>query len=191
MVTTSFDDSLEAALRDAGEPFQVVSYVAHGRDSGRFLHTAADGSTRIVNEPNADAAITTGETPVILKIHGCVDRTPGREWESFVVSEDDYIDYLAGVEPSSAVPVTLAAKLRRSHFLFLGYGVLDWNLRVFLRRMWGDERVAYRSWAVQPDPAPLALDFWRHRNVEVFDVPLDEYVGELAKHTTDLARAAT
>lgn len=190
IVTTRYDDALEAALQEAGEQFDVVSYLAHGRDRGRFLHTTADGTTRIVEEPNADAGISTDLRPVILKIHGRVDRTPGREWESFVVSEDDYIDYLANVEPASAVPVTLAAKLRRSHFLFLGYGVLDWNVRVFLRRMWGDERVTYRSWAVQPDPAPLARDFWRHRDVEVLDLSLDEYVSELEKHVEDLARAA-
>jgi hypothetical protein len=190
IVTTRYDDALEAALREAGEEFDVVSYLAHGRDRGRFLHTPADGVTRVVEEPNADAGIRPDLRPVILKVHGRVDRTPGREWESFVVSEDDYIDYLANVEPASAVPVTLAAKLRRSHFLFLGYGVLDWNVRVFLRRMWGDERVTYRSWAVQPDPAPLARDFWRHRDVQVVDLPLDEYVGELEKHLEDLARAA-
>ena len=35
------------------------------------------------------------ERTVILKIHGGVDPAPDREWDSFVVSEDDYIDYLA------------------------------------------------------------------------------------------------
>ena len=42
----------------------------------------------------------------------------------------------------------LAARLRRSHLLFLGYAVDDWSLRVFLRRVWGHDRLAYRSWAV-------------------------------------------
>ena len=35
------------------------------------------------------------------------------------------------------MPVQLAARLRRSHLLFLGYAVDDWSLRVFLRRVWG------------------------------------------------------
>ena len=42
----------------------------------------------------------------------------------------------------------LAARLRRSHFLFLGYALDDWSLRVFLRRLWGERAVGYRSWAV-------------------------------------------
>ena len=76
---------------------------------------------------------------MLLKIHGHVDRGATRERESFVVSEDDHIDYLAR-RPAGAVPVQLAARLRRSHLLFLGYGLHDWSLRVFLHRVWGDDR---------------------------------------------------
>ena len=191
IVTTSYDETLEASLREAGEKYDVVSYIAHGPDRGKFVHVPADGLPRVVQEPNADTAITTDRVPVILKIHGRVDRGPTRQWESFVVSEDDYIDFLAGVEPGNAIPVTLAAKLRRSHFLFLGYGVVDWNLRVFLRRMWCDERIAYRSWAVQQDPAPLARDFWRHRDVAVVERPLDDYMSALSRYTHELAKASS
>ena len=74
---------------------------------------------------------------MILKLHGGVDPGPERAWESFVVTEDDYIDYLPQSELAAAVPVGLAARLRRSHFLFLGYGMRDWNLRLVLNRLWG------------------------------------------------------
>ena len=55
------------------------------------------------------------------------------------------------------MPVQLAARLRRSHLLFLGYSVDDWSLRVFLRRVWGGDRLAYRSWAVQPHRSTLRV----------------------------------
>ena len=180
VVTTSYDDGLESALREAQEDVDVVTYVAQGPHRGKFVHTSVDG-TRVVDDPNADTSVRTGHVPVVLKIHGCVDRRPAREWESFVVSEDDYIDYLANGDASTAFPVTLAARLRHSHFLFLAYGVVDWNLRVFLRRMWGDARVDYRSWAVQPEPGALERDFWRHRNVDVVNVGVEEYVAALEK----------
>ena len=102
--------------------------------------------------------------------------------ESFVVTEDDYIDYLAYGDVGSAVPVALAAKLRRSHFLFLGYGMRDWNLRLVLGRIWGAEGVSYRSWAVQPDPKPLERQFWRARDIDLLEVPLDDYVGALGRY---------
>ena len=56
---------------------------------------------------------------ILLNLHGAVDRLPEREWESFVITEDDYIDYLGRSDVASSVPVALAARLRRSHFLFL------------------------------------------------------------------------
>jgi DNA-binding SARP family transcriptional activator len=192
IVTTNFDEALERAFRAEGEPFDVVSYIASGRDRGKFLHRAPDGTATVVDVPNAYAELVPEERTVILKIHGQADPSPGREWDSFVVSEDDYISYLARGEMAAVVPVTLAAKLRRSHFLFLGYGLREWNLRVFLQRVWGDERVAYRSWAVQPDPSPIEIQFWRARGVDVFDVPLEEYVAELGRRLApELAEAVS
>src|SRR6185295_12946212 len=109
------------------------------------------------------------------------DLTPERAWESFVVTEDDYIDYLAQSDLGNALPVGLGAKLRRSHFLFLGYSMTDWNLRVVLNRLWGDEGLTYRSWAVDPEPKPLEREFWRARDVDVLELPLDAYVDSLAR----------
>ena len=47
-----------------------------------------------------------------------------------------YIDYLSRSPIESLVPVQILDKLRDSHCLFLGYTVRDWNLRVFLKRIW-------------------------------------------------------
>lgn len=181
IVTTSYDESLETAFREVDEEFDVVVYLAAGRNRGKFLHLAPDGSVRVVDVPNAYGELSLDRRTVIVKIHGQVDRRPERAWESFVVSEDDYIGYLAQAEISNIVPVTLAAKLRRSHFLFLGYALREWNLRVFLHRIWADEKVGYRSWAVVPQADPLERDFWRQRDVDMFDVPLDEYLAELKR----------
>ena len=185
IVTTALDTAVERAFAEAGEELDVVSYIAGGRDRGRFLHTAPDGSAVVVEEPNAYAALSLDVRTVLLKVHGGVDRLPARERESFAVSEDDHIDYLA--ETAGTIPVTLAARLRRSHLLFLGYGVDDWSLRVFLRRVWGQDRLAYRSWAVQPVAVQVARELWRQRDVDAYDCPLDEYAGRLAGRTRELA----
>ena len=188
LVTTSYDLALEAAFLEAGEEFDVVSYIAAGQQRGKFCHIRPDGSGRVVDLPNTYATeISLEERTVILKLHGQVDRGPDREWESFVVTEDDYIDYLSRSDVAAAVPVGLAAKLRRSHFLFLGYTMADWNLRVILNRLWSDQPLSYRSWAVQPEAKPFEREFWRRRDVDVHEVALDRYVETLAGHTAGLA----
>jgi DNA-binding SARP family transcriptional activator len=183
LVTTSYDLALESAFLEAGEEFDVVSYVATGPQRGKFCHIGPDGSGRIIDLPNTYATELSLEArTVILKLHGQVDRGPARQWESFVVTEDDYIDYLAKSDVAGAVPVGLAAKLRRSHFLFLGYTMADWNLRVILNRLWSDQPLSYRSWAVQPDTKPLEREFWRRRDVDVHELPLDRYIETLARY---------
>jgi DNA-binding SARP family transcriptional activator len=191
LVTTSYDLALEAAFLEAGEEFDAVSYIAAGPQRGKFCHLRPDGTGRVVDLPNTYATeLSLDERTVILKLHGQVDRGPEREWESFVITEDDYIDYLSRSDVAAAVPVGLAAKLRRSHFLFLGYTMADWNLRVVLNRLWSDHPLSYRSWAVQPDAKPLEREFWRRRDVDVQELPLQGYIELLAAHAGIAAEAA-
>jgi DNA-binding SARP family transcriptional activator len=183
IVTTSYDLALERAFLDAGEEFDVVSYLAAGRNRGKFCHVAPDGTGTLIEVPNTYATeLSLERRTIILKLHGQVGRgADDREWESFVVTEDDYIEYLAQSEVASVVPVALGAKLRRSHFLFLGYTMADWNLRLLLHRLWGDQPLSYRSWAVQPEPMPLEREFWRRRDVDVLEIPLERYITALAQ----------
>jgi DNA-binding SARP family transcriptional activator len=190
IVSTGLDTGVERAFEAAGEELDVVVYVSAGRERGKFLHLAPDGAAIVVTEPNAYTGLAFDRRPVLLKIHGHVDRGGTRQWESFAVSEDDHIDYLVGGD-AAALPVQLAARLRRSHLLFLGYGVDDWSLRVFLRRVWGADRLAYRSWAVQPGTDPIARELWRERGVEVYEIALDTYAEELTRLTAALAEDAS
>ncbi len=190
LVTTNYDLALERALLEEGEEFDVVSYLAVGRHRGAFLHLAPDGSARVIDVANEYGELAPDRRTVILKVHGQVDRRPDREWESFVVSEDDYIDYLAQTDLASLVPVTLTARLRRSHFLFLGYAPHEWTFRVFLHRVWGGQKVSYRSWAVEPRPDPLAREFWRHVAVDMLDAPLGQYIDELGHRMLSVGAAA-
>ena len=81
--------------------------------------------------------------------------------------------------------MTLAVRLRRSHLLFLGYGLLDWTLRVFLNRLWSDGQADYRSWAVQPSAGVIEGEFWRKRGVEPSSHALDEFVSQMRTRATE------
>jgi hypothetical protein len=188
-VTTGYGRAPERAFEEAGEEADIVSYVSVGPDRGKFVHRSADGSETMVSVPNTYADLSLAERPVILKIHGEVDVGPGRERESFVVSEDDYIGYLAQTELANVVPVTLAAKLRRSHLLFVAYPVVEWSLRVFLHRVFGDEAISYRSWAVLPGAQPIQREFWRQRGVDLYDISLEDFVADLERRLGEVVSA--
>jgi transcriptional regulator with XRE-family HTH domain len=178
VVTTNYDDTLERAFAQAEEPFDLVVYAAEGELRGKFWHQLPDGRARLIDRPNKYLGLPLDERTVILKIYGAVDRADA-EQDSFVISEDDYLDFLTRADISNLVPVTLAARLRKSHYLFLGYSLRDWNLRVILQRLWGEQRLVYKSWAVQVHPDVLDWEFWRKRDVDLLGISLDEYVGQL------------
>jgi DNA-binding SARP family transcriptional activator len=175
LVTTAFDLALENALADAHEEFDTVAYVASGPHRGGFCHVTPDGTVSAIERPNA--YVLQGTT-VVLHLHGRIDATDARAWESFAVTEDDFIHY---GDAASRLPVTLAARLRRSHLLLLGYTLSDWTLRVVLERLFGEEPLPYRSWAVHAAPDPVEREFWRRRDVTVVDLAPATYTAELER----------
>jgi hypothetical protein len=145
---------------------------------------------------------------VILKIHGAVDRGAG-ENDSFVITENNYIDYLTRTDVRRLIPRGLAAKLRSSSILFLGYSLRDWNLRAIFHRIWQEEKLGWKSWAIRrplpPLPEELAGDpsapelhrqreleseleeaFWDERGVDIFDVDLAAYTAALRQAALEL-----
>ncbi len=75
---------------------------------------------------------------------------------------------------NSAIPACFDEAFRRSHFLFLGYGLKDWNLRVILHKVWQEwPRRRYASWAIQHRAEPLEREFWARRDLTIFEMPID------------------
>jgi hypothetical protein len=54
IVTTNYDDLLERAFASAGEPFDLVTYVARDKNRGKFLHQfpAPDSGVHLIERPN-------------------------------------------------------------------------------------------------------------------------------------------
>jgi len=188
IVTTGFGQHVELAFEEAGEELDVVTFVASGPDRGRFLHAAPGAEARIVDVPNAYAELSLERRTVLLRLRGIADRSPERIRESFVVTEDDHIDYPGPSELDGAIPVTLSAKLRRSHLLFLGYDLADWNLRLVVSRLRAGRALPYASWAVREGPSPLELAFWRRLDVQAIDVEQSAFAGLLAARLEGGAR---
>jgi DNA-binding SARP family transcriptional activator len=177
LVTTGYELALERALEAADEPYDTVCYLASGQMRGSFCHIAPSGAATVIERPNAYVGgLGLDERTVLLHLQGRIDRSSERAWESFAVTEDDFIHY---GDVARRLPVALAARLRRTHLLLLGYTLSTWTLRVVLERLWGAEPLPYRSWSVHAGPQPLEREFWRRRDVEVIDMAPAAYVAEL------------
>jgi hypothetical protein len=192
VVTTNYDATLERAFDAVHEPHDVVVFVATGEHNGRFVHVPwwdpeGHGPTPItmpneyVELPIDDLGVL--ERTVIVKLHGGgVDLRPTGPnlRDNFVITEDDYIGYLTQSPISSLVPLQILNKLRESHVLFLGYRMRDWTLRVFLQRIWGEQRIGARSWAVE-DPGVDAVDreLWDQFGAHVVEQTVLDFLNEV------------
>lgn len=189
IVTTNYDNLLERAFDEAGEKYHLVTYIAEGQHRGKFRHTN-DGQSRIVEVPNQYHDVAPGARTVILKIHGGFPRPlagddPSSrvmgELPGYVITEDHYIDYLTRTELSNLVPVRLVQHLSMCRFLFLGYGLRDWNLRVILHRISSAIALSYTSWAIQKAPSALDRKFWSRRNIDILEIDIEEYLDGLRR----------
>jgi len=187
IVTTNYDDVLERAFNLAEEPFHLLTYVAERKWQGKFLHWPAGQKEgmAVIEKPNEYKGLSGDELPVILKIHGAVNRAMSN-LDSFVITEDDYIDYLTRIDLGSLLPAPLPAKFQQSQFLFLGYSLSDWNMKAILHRIWRDRQRSARSWAVQLNPAEMDQKFWSRRDVDIINVDLKEYIDLLSERLRNM-----
>jgi hypothetical protein len=192
IVTTTYDNVLERAFQTAGEPFDLVSYAVEGPCRGKFVHYPPGDEARMIDRPNEYRGLSLDQRTVILKLHGAVDRG-NPERDSYVITEDNYINYLTRLDVSNLLPVTLLAKLRTSHVLFLGYSLREWNQRVIVHRLWGEQKLSdnYKCWALLVDVQPIDREFWSKRDVGILPVRPDEYIAVLSERMQALARAGT
>ena len=116
---------------------------------------------------------------VIFKMHGAPDPAD-EERDSYVITEDDYVEFLARLANQTAIPACFAEPFRRRHFLFLGYGLKDWNLRVILYQVWKEwPRRRYASWAIQHQTEALEREFWSRKQLSIYEMTIADFLARL------------
>lgn len=190
IVTTNYDNLTEFAFHQAGRTFDRVIHPTDRKDvEASVLWWKSDAVEPSAVPPN-QLYIDLKATTVIYKMHGTADCALNK-WDSFVITEDDYVDFLARMTSQTAVPALFMRHFRARNFLFLGYGLNDWNLRLILRNLEtafpagevppADEVEAggIRSWAIQFRPSEFEVELWRARGVKVYDVDINQFVKRL------------
>lgn len=184
IVTTNYDDLIERAFKEQGRPFDLVIHTTDDErhpSSIAYCKWGSDNQEPILPK---NLVIDLENTTVIYKMHGAVNRRLFKG-DSYVITEDDYVDFIVRMEKKSAIPHVFIEHIAKRNLLFLGYGLADWNLRVIfskVQRSWSRSRKAEpRSWAIQKSPSPLEQELWHYRGVKIYDMMIDEFVEKLAR----------
>lgn len=204
IVTTNYDDLTERAFDRAGKPYDLVVHPTDNHEYAASVLWTKHGERHPVPvKPNL-LQIDLDTTTVIYKMHGTVHRHASdarASLDSFVVTEDDYVDFLSRMTGHTAVPTRFIRHFQDRQFLFLGYGLNDWNFRVVLRNLRNvlptedsdsgghhGSDPQQPSWAIQHEPSPLEVALWGARKVKIYDMPIEEFVAGMRSANRPSAR---
>ena len=146
VITTNYDCLFERALTDAGKEPVVSVYSADGQETDDYPGPM----------PSADQ-------PFVCKIHGDVRRP-----ESIVVTDEDYIKFVLRMSdkaPYDPVPMTFRYFFQKWTTLFVGYSLMDYNLRLLFKTLrWRiDQAMIPDAFSVDLHPDPLIFDIWHNQ----------------------------
>ena len=123
---------------------------------------------------------------IVYKLHGSLDRTNAKD-DWYLITEQDYVDFLG--RSKSYIPPAIELSMRERGFLFIGYSLADWNVRVLLHKLRalgprthkdGKDR-PLRSWAIRKKPSEAERAIWTAHGVNVYDVEIEEFVQKLSE----------
>lgn len=180
IVVTNYDTLVEQAFRELGKPYDLVIFPADRKDIATSILWWRHGEEVPRKENPKTLLLDLSNTTVIYKIHGTTMRETA-DWDNFVITEEDYIEFLSRMTTNVAVPSLFYPYFRKRSFLFLGYSLRDWNFRVVLRNLAasarrGDDDELLPSWSIQWKPAEIDRRLWSKKNVNIFDLDLTDFV---------------
>jgi hypothetical protein len=196
IVTTNYDNLIEKAFQNKKKPYHLVVHPTEDpalAASVLWFKPGAAGPEAFA--PNK-LTLSPTDTTIIYKMHGGIDEAR-KPWNGCVITEEDYVDFLSRMTGQSAIPARFMMHFRECRFLFLGYGLTDWNLRVMLKNIQNvmaspkpaeeqspaspireEDR---KAWAIQYRPLDLEKVLWQKRNVNIYDMKVDDFVKGLSQ----------
>ena len=115
-LTTNYDDFMPLAL--------ATRYRDPRREFCRWNELIREQPTVFDKEPGYKPTVA---NPLVYYLHGHTDPN------SVVLTEDDYLSFLAAMQDPDLLPEPVRSALASSSLLFIGYRMADWNIRVLLQ----------------------------------------------------------
>jgi hypothetical protein len=194
-VTTNYDDLPEQALAPR-TPHLIIDRGDKGLRVVVQGKTSPPGSAPVGAGTSPLSAASTGDDlygllndpqtnepshPVLFKMHGSVDHADPRN-DCYLITEEDYVDFL-GRAGGKYIPPYISALMDGKDFLFLGYSLEDWNVRVILRKLLTRPvSGGVKFWAVVDGPNEIQQQVWQAQNLNIYPMDLLVFADKLAQY---------
>jgi hypothetical protein len=194
-VTTNYDDLLERALAPR-KPHLIIDRGDKGLRVVVQGGTSPPASASVGAGASPLSAASTGDDlyellndpqthepshPILFKMHGSVDQADSRN-DCYLITEEDYVDFL-GRAGGKYIPPYISALMEGKDFLFLGYSLEDWNVRVILRKLLtGPVAGGVKFWAIVNGPNEIQQQVWQAQSLNIYPMDLLVFAEKLAKY---------
>lgn len=161
----------ERLLRSLTKTNRLILYKIHGT----FPEVPTEGDEILKGSPNQSAEEKSDGVDATLN-------TPKQP--RIIITEDDYIKFLTVVGIKDVgVPSLIWQFMVDSTLLFLGYSLEDWDFRTIYKGLIetlprSDRRT---SFAIQKDPPPFWVDFWKSKGVVIYDLDVYKFADDLKR----------
>lgn len=168
VLTTCHDDLFAKALKQ------------HDKEVSRYLYSYR-GEPRDIREVQPSPSM---ENPAVYHLFGAYD-----DPKSLVLTENDLLDFVNSlISGRPKLPDSLRKELRGKTFLFAGFGIRHWYLRVLLKLLMRNLELSAGSVVLEPlgdllesDREQTVLFYKRGTKVEVVDVEIGRFLDEFRK----------
>ena len=180
ILTTNYDSLMEKALANAGVDYvtlvtrksdqKVLAQFSESIENARELEEMNSGLY------HASDFFLMSPTPfaIVHKLHGSIDYRLNEMDDSLVISEDDYVDYIANNSSATGVLPQFVKRLLIDKIIFLGYSLSDLNIQRIVRSL--NEWQSTRHYAVTSRFGERERFNFRNLNVTVLKTDLNSYV---------------
>lgn len=153
VITTNYDQLYERALDQMGSEHQVSVYSPNTTTKAKTIDCLKDPDPK---------------RPYVLKIHGDVGKP-----ESIVLTDEDYIQFvlrMSDKHPFHPFGNNVLAHLMKWPTLFIGYSLVDYNLRLLFKTLrWKlDGAQIPPTYSVDKRPDELIRDVWESQRHYVY-----------------------
>lgn len=188
VITTNYDNLYEQAIDTVNKRRRIAELQAAGQPiDEKAIGEATKGQydvciySRDKNKETKDSPKQLdNERPFILKIHGDIS-----DEKSIVITDEDYIHFvmrMSDKDPYHPVGPNVMTHLIENYILFIGYRLIDYNLRLLFKTLrWKrDAEDVFPAYAIDRDPDYLIRDVWEKKGYMKFVVEdLWEFVTKL------------
>lgn len=169
--STAFDDLLERAFVEVGQPYHLFAYRHQAADAdgvmhpGRFVHIPPGGEPIELLAPATYTGHDSDRHPVLVKL--CGQGVTLEPETSVTITEDQYLAYLPMQEIGSLLPLTLLKQIKRRSFLLFGYSLQPWHFRLLWQCLKFQKSALHeKAWAIVPSLTVIEQAFWRSQGIE-------------------------